>query len=225
MKEFTQNQAKLLHFISQYRREHGAAPALKEIVSELGVSDNKSAVRIIEVLTKHGYLTREAGKSRTLSLTDKAVEEFLVGYLIPYRYHEIPTATDQLRLSDESARADVAVLSPTSELEYKGDSIKTNGTSLDNDIRTVVETAVSLAIDRYFNGTSQAEPNLKQGLAVSIVDIVRRVLADETSVEIFGWGIILTGLTWANITILENVLTALVYSVVEAIVIKKLLNE
>jgi len=221
----TENQAKLLYFIFKYRGQYGTAPTLREMVRDLGVSDNKSILGIIGALTKQGYLTREKKKSRSVLLTDEA-QKFLNDYLLPFQYRESPSAMDQLRQSAELARTDVAVLSPTSEsLAYKESVIKTNGTSLGNDIRTVVETAVSLAIDRYFNGTLQAEPNLKQSLTGSIVSIMRRAFADETIARILGWGIILTGLTWANIAILENGLTALVYSVVEAVVIKKFLSE
>ena len=221
----TENQAKLLYFIFKYRGQYGTAPTLREMVRDLGVSDNKSILGIIEALTKQGYLTREKKKSRSVLLTDEA-QKFLNDYLLPFQYRESPTAADQLRQSAELARTDVAVLSPTSEsLAYKKNDIKTNGTSLGNDIRTVVKTAVSLAIDRYFNSTLQAEPNLKQSLTGSIVSIMRRAFADETIAGILGWGIILTGLTWANIAILENGLTALVYSVVETVVIKKFLSE
>jgi len=225
MRKMTENQAKLLYFIFKYRGQYGTAPTLREMVRDLGVSDNKSILGIIGALTKQGYLTREKKKSRSVLLTDEA-QKFLNDYLLPFQYRESPSAMDQLRQSAELARTDVAVLSPTSEsLAYKESVIKTNGTSLGNDIRTVVETAVSLAIDRYFNGTLQAEPNLKQSLTGSIVSIMRRAFADETIARILGWGIILTGLTWANIAILENGLTALVYSVVEAVVIKKFLSE
>src|SRR3989344_6400072 len=225
MRKMTENQAKLLYFIFKYRGQYGTAPTLREMVRDLGVSDNKSILGIIGALTKQGYLTREKKKSRSVLLTDEA-QKFLNDYLLPFQYRESPSAMDQLRQSAALARTDVAVLSPTSEsLAYKESVIKTNGTSLGNDIRTVVETAVSLAIDRYFNGTLQAEPNLKQSLTGSIVSIMRRAFADETIARILGWGIILTGLAWANIAILENGLTALVYSVVEAVVIKKFLSE
>ncbi|MBI2010918.1 MAG: hypothetical protein HYS89_01650 [Candidatus Colwellbacteria bacterium] len=225
MKKMTENQTKLLYFIFKYRGQYGTGPTLREMVRELGVSGNKSVLGIIEALTRRGYLKREKKKSRSVLLTDEA-QKFLNNYLLPLQYHGGPTAADQLRQPTELARTDIAVLSPTSEsLAYKESAIKTNGTSLDNDLHTIVETAVSLALDRYFNGTLPAEQNLKQGVTGVIVNIIRKAFSDEAIVTIFAWGIILTGLTWANASILEDRLTALVYSVVEVVVIKKLLSE
>lgn len=225
-RKMTENQAKLLYFIFKYRGQYGTAPTLREMVRGLGVSDNKSVLGIMEALTKQGYLQREKKKSRSVLLTDNA-QKFLNEYLLPFQYQSGPTAADQLRQPAELARTDVAVLSPTSEsLSYRESAIKTNGTSLGNDLRTVVETAVSLAIDRYFNDTLPAEQqNLKQGITGSIVNIVRKAFSDEVITTLFAWGIILTGITWANVSILGNGLTALVYSVIEVVVVKKLLSE
>ena len=228
MRKMTKNQVKLLYFIIEYRQLHGTAPTLREMVKKLGVSDNKSILGIIEALTKQGYLKREKKKSRSVSLTDtEKAQKFRSDYLFPFQYRENPTVADQLlRQSRELERSNATVLSPTSgSLAYKKSTIKTNGTNLGNDLHTIVETAVSLAIDKYFNSTLSVEPNLRQSLIGSIVNVVCRAFTDKTIVGILGWGIILTGLTWANSVILEYGLTALVYSIIEIVVIKKLLNE
>lgn len=194
MKKMTENQAKLLYFIFKYRGQYGTAPTLREMVRELGVSDNKSVLGIIEALAKQGYLQREKKKSRSVLLTDNA-QKFLNEYLLPFQYQSGPTAADQLRQPAELARTDVAVLSPTSEsLSYKESAIKTNGTNLGNDLRAVVGNTVA--------------------------SIANKVYAHEETGIIFGWALLFGGLTWANINFIGNGTTALVWTAVETVMIR-----
>src|SRR3989338_1330187 len=164
----TSNQAKLLHFISTYRWKYGTMHALQEMVDELAVADNRSVLRIIEALVKKGYIKRENKKTRTIVLTELA-QEFLNSYLIPFQYRKQPTALDQSRQSSDLGRNDVSVSLPTSDfLGYKENTVKTDGTKLSGDIKTIVETAVSLAINKYFNGTQLIDQKSEEKITSSI---------------------------------------------------------
>ena len=218
----TKNQARLLHYISVYRLRYGSVPTLKEMVRVIRVSDNKSVLGIIEALIKKGYITRRNKKSRSILLTKKAYN-----YLIPsYEYQKIPSISDQLRQPVENGRNDVTVPSFTNEtLTYKGNAIKTDGTMLEGDIQTLVETVVGLTIDRYFNGDSLLNKNTEQKSTSILNTLISIFNNDKRTVEIFKWGLLLTFLAWLNSFIFNEIHIVIGYSLLEAIIINKFLIE
>jgi len=217
----TENQKELLKFISWYRLTHRNSPTLREMVSGIKVSDNKSILGIIAGLTKNGFLMRGDGKSRSILLTDQALE-FLGTHSLPLKYEGYPS-TLHMKQSADLMNNSVTVTSPTSDGIYADGKIKTDGTNLQNDIRVVVETAVALVIDRWFNGTSGATPDSKQTLAKGVGSVLNKLLEEHAILQYVGWAILLSGLLWLNIFIIGNSSATLTFVIIEAFVIKNLL--
>lgn len=219
----TDNQKKLIQYISGYRLKYGSSPTLREMVSGISVSDNKSILGIIAALTRHGYLRKGTQKTRSILLTDKALD-FLGVSSFPMQYRAGSLPPQQLKQPAELMNG-VTVSLPTSDsIGYSGTALKTSGTNIENNLRTVAETAVNLAIGRYFNGTLSSDQTSKHALAKGIGAIVHTVFQDTGVVRNFGWALLLAGLTWVDITIIGNNLTALAYSIIAVLVINNFLN-
>ena len=87
------------------------------------------------------------------------------------------------------------VTSPAPDYVGHGEqSIKTDGTNLSNDLRTVVGNTVA--------------------------GIATKIYANEEAGAIFSWALLLGGLTWANTGIIGNGTNALIWTAVEAVIIK-----
>lgn len=74
-KNLTQNQHKLLQFIAEYQERYQVSPTLREMVTALGVRDNKSVLGIIQALVERGYLARGQQRFRSVMLTSAAREQ------------------------------------------------------------------------------------------------------------------------------------------------------
>lgn len=220
----TDNQKKLLQYISAYRLKYGSSPTLREMVSGISVSDNKSILGIITALTRDGYLRKGTQKTRSILLTDKALD-FLGVSSFPMQYRAGSLPPQQLKQPAELLNG-VTVSLPTSDnIGYNGGALKTDGTNIENDLRTVVETAVNLAIGRYFNGTLSSDQTSTQAVAKGISAIVHAAFQDAGVVKNFSWALLLIILTWADVTIIGNNLTALVYSIIAVLIINNFLNK
>jgi len=68
MEELTPRQKQVLDFITRQIDEHGYPPTLREISQEIGTSGTVTALSHLEALERKGYLRRELGTSRTISL-------------------------------------------------------------------------------------------------------------------------------------------------------------
>ena len=220
----TDNQKKLLQYISGYRLKYGSSPTLREMVSGISVSDNKSILGIIAALTRQGYLRKGAQKTRSILLTDKALD-FLGVSSFPVQYRAGSLPLQQFKQPAELVNG-VTVSLPTSDnIGYNGGALKTDGTNIENELRTVVETAVNVAIGRYFNGTLSSGQTSTHALAKGIGVIVHTAFQDAGAVRNFSWALLLAGLTWVDIEIIGNNLTALVYSIVAVLIINNFLNK
>ncbi|MFH0750046.1 MAG: hypothetical protein V1917_04015 [Candidatus Gottesmanbacteria bacterium] len=127
----TDNQRNLLQFINGYRVEYGSSPTLREMVSGINVSDNKSILGIIAALTKQGYLRKGIQKTRSILLTDKALDLLGVSsFPMQYRIGSLPQ--HEFKQPTEFINC-VTVSSPTSDNNgYNVSMIKTDGTNINN---------------------------------------------------------------------------------------------
>lgn len=191
----TRNQENLIRFIADYRVKYGTSPTLQEMVKGIGVFDHKSVSGIISALVKQGYLERGRQKIRSILLTDKTLEFLDISLFRRQQLEEFSYSYRQT-----SPVSSGAVTSPA--LDYVGhgeQSIKTDGTNLANDLRMLVGNTVA--------------------------SIATQITKNEEMGVIFGWALLLTGLTWANTVIIGNGTNALVYSAIEAMVIKNFLSK
>lgn len=62
----TSKQEKLLNFISEYIKENGYSPSIREIAKNLGVKSPSAVKVMIDRLEKSGYLNRSTGVARSL---------------------------------------------------------------------------------------------------------------------------------------------------------------
>ena len=186
----TKNQENLIRFIADYRVKYGASPTLQEMVMGIHVSDHKSVSGIISALTKQGFLEKGRQKTRSILLTDKAFE--LLGIPLFRRQQLEEFNYSQRQMSPASSGV---VTSPAPDYVGHGEqSIKTDGTNLSNDLRTVVGNTVA--------------------------GIATKIYANEEAGAIFSWALLLGGLTWANTGIIGNGTNALIWMAVEAVIIK-----
>lgn len=63
----TDKQEKLLNFISEYIKENGYSPSIREIGKNLGVKSPSAVKVMIDRLEKNGYLNRSTGVARSLT--------------------------------------------------------------------------------------------------------------------------------------------------------------
>lgn len=186
----TKNQENLIQFIADYRVKYGVSPTLQEMVVGIHVSDHKSVSGIISALTKQGFLEKGRQKTRSILLTDKAFE--LLGIPL-FRRQQLEEFNYSYRQMSPASSG--VVTSPAPDYVGHGEqSIKTDGTNLTNDLRTVVGNTVA--------------------------GIATRIYANEEVGAIFSWALLLGGLTWANTGIIGNGTNALIWTAIEAVIIK-----
>ena len=186
----TRNQENLIRFIADYRVKYGASPTLQEMVVGIHVSDHKSVSGIISALTKQGFLEKGKQKTRSILLTDKAFELLGIPLFRRQQLEEFNYSYRQMSLASSGV-----VTSPAPDYVGHGEqSIKTDGTNLTNDLRAVVGNTVA--------------------------NIATKIYANEETGAIFSWALLLGGLTWANAGIIGNGTNALIWTAVEAVIIK-----
>ncbi len=66
--KLTDRQQEILDFISDFRKENGYPPTLREIGKQFGISSTFGVKRHLEALVKKGYLNIESNASRGISL-------------------------------------------------------------------------------------------------------------------------------------------------------------
>ena len=68
-KELTKRQQQVLDFITDYVRDSGYPPTVREIASEFGIS-SKGAYDHLVAIEKKGYIRRDPTKPRAIELMD-----------------------------------------------------------------------------------------------------------------------------------------------------------
>jgi repressor LexA len=71
MENPTPRQQQVFDYITERIEAHGYPPTLREIASHLGVTGTVSAIHHLAALERKGYLRRESGSSRGITLTKK----------------------------------------------------------------------------------------------------------------------------------------------------------
>jgi repressor LexA len=69
MENLTIRQQQVLDYIAERIEAHGYPPTLREIAGHLGVTGTVSAIHHLAALERKGYLRRESGSSRGITLT------------------------------------------------------------------------------------------------------------------------------------------------------------
>ena len=72
MDQLTARQQQVLEIITQYIAEYGYPPSLRDIGKQLAVSGTLGVMKHLEALEKKGYLRRQEGSSRGISLRSQA---------------------------------------------------------------------------------------------------------------------------------------------------------
>lgn len=223
MSSLTTKQSELLNYIYEYRFHHGYTPSLKEIVVKLNISDNKSAIRMIDSLVDKGYLNKETQKTKSVTLSDKGYQ--LVSN-IPSKYVASPSELDKSGLPSEYGQSGISVSLPiTNALSHQQQKVDTSGTDGEIDINTIIETAVNLAIGKYFNGTQPMVFNPRVIKNSDIVTIVREIIDGMRQSASVQWGLTLVSLTWFFNLIVESTLIAFCYAILGSLLIKYLIKE
>lgn len=68
MEELTDKQRNVLEFITEFFRDNGMPPTLREISAYIGTKGTVSALRHIEALERKGFINRREGSSRGIIL-------------------------------------------------------------------------------------------------------------------------------------------------------------
>lgn len=162
------------------------SPTLREMVSGIGVFDNKSVLLIINNLIEKGYLTKEEGKSRSVQLTYKA-DKFLSDLLKPRQHIFKPLPADQLKQSAELERNGVEVSYPTKgELRYVQDDIATDSTEVDKSLEMVVESALNSALKTYTRNNFQP-PHTGTSFVHSLSNLLTSLINNEKFLAKIEW--------------------------------------
>ena len=72
MEQLTARQEQVLAIVTQYINEYGYPPSLRDIGKKLAVSGTLGVMKHLEALEKKGYLRRQEGSSRGISLCHQA---------------------------------------------------------------------------------------------------------------------------------------------------------
>jgi repressor LexA len=72
MEQLTARQQEVLDFVAGYINEYGYPPSLREIGKRLGVSGTLGVMKHLEALEKKGYLRRQEGSTRGITLANQA---------------------------------------------------------------------------------------------------------------------------------------------------------
>lgn len=70
----TPRQKAILQYIVNYTMHHEYAPSLEEIATEFGLSSVATVHEHLQMLEKKGYLTRELGRKRGITLTRQSAQ-------------------------------------------------------------------------------------------------------------------------------------------------------
>jgi len=71
MEQLTARQQEVLAIITDYVNENGYAPSLREIGKKLGISGTLGVMKHLEALEKKGYLRRQEGSTRGITLANQ----------------------------------------------------------------------------------------------------------------------------------------------------------
>lgn len=161
----TENQKKLIMFLHQYQSKNGLIPSLLEIVKGTGVSDNKSALRIIKALIRQGYLAQVGAKISAIIPTYKALKEMGLQPLEEYKIIGdawTPKMTNNFDLNTVTTlQNDLTSLPSCTESTVT--KIKTDGTQFDSNIlKNIVNSYINLALTSYFQEKSPIIDYLKK---------------------------------------------------------------
>ena len=74
MSGMTKRRREILDFIAEFMAEKRYSPSLDEIADAFGFSSTAAAHKHVERLERDGWVAREYKCSRSISLTDKAIE-------------------------------------------------------------------------------------------------------------------------------------------------------
>jgi SOS-response transcriptional repressor LexA len=182
----TKNEENLLKFISRYRRENRMSPTLREMVSGIGVFDNKSVLLIINNLIEKDYLTKKEGKARSVQLTCKA-DKFLFDFLNPKQHTFGPFPADQLKQPAELERNGVEASYPTKgELKYTQGGIAADSTEVDKSLEMIVESAVNTALETYARHNFQST-HTNTGFAHNLTNLLTRLIDSEKFLTKIEW--------------------------------------
>ncbi len=221
--ELTQKQSLLLDFIYRYRFDYGRTPALKDMVGELNISDNKSALRMIDSLVEKGYLNREMKKTKTVTLSDKGYQ--LVSNVLS-RYQSTPSELKRSKLPNVYGQSGISVSLPLSNnLSHQQQKVDTSGTGTGIDVNTIIETAVNLAISKYFGGswtTAFDSQILKNTDTKSLVFKITNEIKQSTRTQ---WGLVIVLLTSIFSAFTGNTMVAFCYAILSSLFIKYLIKE
>ena len=72
MEQLTPRQHEVLEIVTEYINEYGYPPSLREIGKKLAVSGTLGVMKHLEALEKKGYLRRQEGSPRGISLANQA---------------------------------------------------------------------------------------------------------------------------------------------------------
>ena len=72
MEQLTTRQKEVLEIVTQYITEYGYPPSLREIGKKLAVTGTLGVMKHLEALEKKGYLRRQEGSPRGISLCNQA---------------------------------------------------------------------------------------------------------------------------------------------------------
>lgn len=214
----TTKQQSLLSFIKSCRDNHGHTPSLDEMVEAIGAGSRKSVTRIIDSLVEEGYLTRETRQTKTVRLSAEGEKVCSL-----FEYKKPPVAsTNLINLQPKHGQEGVSVSLPvSSNLSHQEQKLDVSGTDGKLDIDTIIETAVTLAISRYFNGTQleATRQTLKESGAAAIIRNAADRLSESANLK---WSVTLVLLTWAFNLVIGDTLIAFCYSIFGCLLINLL---
>lgn len=72
MEQLTKRQQQVLEIVTEYLNEYGYPPSLREIGSKLSVTGTLGVMKHLEALEKKGYLRRQEGSPRGITLSSQA---------------------------------------------------------------------------------------------------------------------------------------------------------
>jgi repressor LexA len=72
MEQLTTRQQQVLEIVTQYINEYGYPPSLREIGKKLAVTGTLGVMKHLEALEKKGYLRRQEGSPRGISLSNQS---------------------------------------------------------------------------------------------------------------------------------------------------------
>jgi len=82
MKPLKPKEQKVLEYLKVKINERGYAPSVREICTDLGIKSTSTAQLYIEKLASKGYIERESGKSRAITISGEC-EEKVYHYKLP----------------------------------------------------------------------------------------------------------------------------------------------